>query len=207
MEAAPGQQAKPDVRRDLCVPGLIPEREWVHSAGAGHAHPRQPRSLASLPAADSPPCGDSEPCYNDTFVEQWAEKQAAPYLSAGVPAGSVVTYALADEPGWYWPAAMPNLSHPAVRADWTHYLTDVVGLPASDFGTASLSATPLSPGRWVGGQANSSLQQRRLFYWTSRYSAWRASQHFATSTKALEKAFQAPGMGIYVGAPALLALF
>eukprot|EP00041_Stephanoeca_diplocostata_P036202 m.1308910 g.1308910 ORF g.1308910 m.1308910 type:complete len:675 (+) comp24822_c0_seq8:972-2996(+) len=147
-------------------------------------------------ATYSPPCGNL-PCGNDSSLSPWAQKMAGPYVASGTPKGSVAAFALADEPGWYWPHSAPNITDPTINAAWQAFLQSDSGLKPSDFGASTWAEVKLSAGRAAGGTPSSTLQERRRYVWSMRFSIELAVTHFAKATRALEAAFGAPGMGIY----------
>jgi len=126
----------------------------------------------------------------------WAEQQAAPYIAAGVQPQGVVTFALSDEPGFYWPSIAPNMSVYVMAAAWLAYLKAQRLTPA-DFGQTSWAAVRPSSGRAAGGTASSPLTARKLYYWTMRFVSADLAAYFGRSTKALEAAFKSPRMSIF----------
>ena len=130
----------------------------------------------------------------DTAAElaAWANKTAAGLPSVASGLGLPVrNFAMADEPGFYWPAVMPNTSLSVIEASWQAYLEDPKKrLTPSDLqvGARTWKDVKVSAGRWTGGQASSTLPARKLFYWSTRFTVFDEAAHFARCSAALEKA-------------------
>jgi len=114
----------------------------------------------------------------------WAQKEAKAYLDAGYKAADMAFFAMADEPGWYLPAAFGALEKNAAGMQrFRQYLQDQ-GLKPEDVGIATWDdAKP------IGVSAADSLPKKRLFYWSVRFLAWDSARYMSDATKALEKAF------------------
>lgn len=129
---------------------------------------------------------------NSTYMEQWAKAQFTRFFAAGFTADQLTTFALADEPGWYFPAEAPehfmNASlgarAAALKTEWQAFLAKnkVTGI-ASEPSTA----------RW---QLNG-LTEKKLFYWSSRFSSYSSAVAFGRATAAMEVATR-KGAPIYV---------
>jgi hypothetical protein len=117
----------------------------------------------------------------------WAQRLAQAYYDAGYQRGEIATFALADEPGWYFPDSYRALEKDADRLRDFH---------------AYLAANHLTPGElgknaWEdvrtlgvsGAGPTSSLDARRLFYWTARYFSWHSANYFAQVTRDLKSEF------------------
>ncbi len=124
-------------------------------------------------------------------ITKWAEQQAKPYLDAGYAREDMALFAISDEPGWYYPKAFePLKANAAAMARFRDYLK-AQGLKPEDVGAKDWeSVQPLAR-----SQAKD-LPSKRLFYWTMRFFAHDSAEHFATCTKALEKAFY-PGLPVF----------
>ncbi len=126
---------------------------------------------------------DSGLSLNATYMEEWAAKQFANYYTAGFKPEQITTFALADEPGWYFPAEAPEHymnaslgpSAAALKTEWEKFLSDkkVTGLPAIP-----------ETNRWQ----LSGLAAKKLFYWSSRFSSYSSASAFARATAAMEAA-------------------
>ena len=141
---------------------------------------------------------DSGVSSNASYMTEWGTQQFAKYFAAGFNASEITTFALADEPGWYFPAESPehyigNLSTAASRAvqqEWIRFL-QLNKITASDFGQ---TGTPVpSVKRWQ----LPNIAAKRLFYWSARFGSWSSAQAFSRATAALERATR-PGLPIYV---------
>lgn len=135
---------------------------------------------------------------NSTYMQAWASKQLKSFFAAGFNSSQLTTFALADEPGWYFPRESPemlmNVSTArgrALQAEWIRFLSDH-HITASDFGQ---HGTPVpSTKRWqLRG-----LAEKKLFYWSSRFSSFSSAQAFARATVALEHAIGRRGFPVYV---------
>ena len=135
---------------------------------------------------------------NASYMEAWATKQFERFFEAGFNKSEMTTFALADEPGWYFPASSPeNLmgtataAKAAVAKEWLEFL-QLNKISAKDFGQSG-QPTP-STRRWPQLK---SLPDKKLFYWSARFSSWSSTKAFARSTAALEGAMRV-GTPIYV---------
>lgn len=115
----------------------------------------------------------------------WAAGFKKDIAAMGGTPGELALFHMADEPGWYFPACLNDLNDPAhperVRV-FRDYLRGKGFTPAF-FGAAGWEA--LAP---IGQSKATTLEQRRLFYWTTRFYAESLSNSFAVSTAALRKA-------------------
>ncbi len=127
---------------------------------------------------------DYSPDVTPQAIQQWAARQAQPYLQAGYAPTDMALFAMSDEPGWYYPQMYEALqANPQALQRFRAYLRSQ-GLQVADVGAASWDE--VLPGR--RSQAVS-LPGKRLFYWTMRFFAYDSAQHFARCTRALEEAF------------------
>jgi len=154
-------------------------------AGPGAPAPARPMWAAGIYA---PPGGafdfDCGATDDDVawVLANWANKTAAAYSAAGFELGSSTTFALADEPGWYFPsvtAAWPNRTHQA----WREYLV------AQGFSPAALGAADWAGVTPLGRSGATTVPLRRRFYWTVRFLSVLSSRHMAAVTRAAEAQF------------------
>lgn len=61
--------------------------------------------------------------------------------------------------------------------------------------SAIVALRPLGP-CWIATGHTTPVEQRRLYYWSARFSSWSASQYFANTTRALQAAFNDPYLGV-----------
>ena len=149
--------------------------------------------------------------FNATFMKEWGTAQFKSFLGAGFTPEQITTFALADEPGWYWPRESPrhfmtpnttgicvNASAPAsakkgciipanakaLQAEWQAFLklNKVTGL----------GAVPSIKGRYQGTPA-----EKKAFYWAARFSSYSSASAFARATAAMEAA-TVKGIPVYV---------
>jgi hypothetical protein len=128
---------------------------------------------------------------NSTYMKSWARAQFTRFFAAGFKPQQLTTFALADEPGWYFPAESPerlmNASlgarATALKKEWEAFLqkNKVTGL-----------SMPLTK-RWK----LTGVAQKKLFYWSSRFSSYSSAAAFARATAAMETA-TVKGVPIYV---------
>ena len=128
--------------------------------------------------------------FNRTYMNEWAAAQFTKFYAAGFKAEQLTTFALADEPGWYFPGESPehymNASNPhaaQLSTEWEAFLTKnkVTGL-----------SMPLTD-RWQ----LKDVAAKKLFYWSSRFSSYSSAAAFARATSAIEGA-TVKGAPIYV---------
>jgi hypothetical protein len=124
-------------------------------------------------------------------LENWAQTKATNYAAAGFNVSGLRGFALADEPGFYQPAAFTSSWGERQQADFVDYLKHNVSLPQFEPLTPALlgaaSWTNVTP---VGRSAASiSLPLKRRFYHTSRFLAAYSAKFFAMATEAMERAF------------------
>lgn len=127
---------------------------------------------------------------NTSYMEAWAAHQLTAFYAAGFKPEQLGAFALADEPGWSFPRSTPehlmNASRGAPAAalekEWRAFLAKnkVTGL--------SMPSTK----RWQ----LKTLAAKKLFYWSSRFSAYSSAAAFARATAAIEGA-TAKGARIY----------
>ena len=128
---------------------------------------------------------------NASYMNAWAAAQFTRFDAAGFAPTQLKAFALADEPGWYFPAESPEhymnaslgASAAALKTEWEAFLVKnkVAGLsmPSTD--------------RWQ----LKDLAAKKLFYWSSRFSSYSAAAAFARATAAIEGATR-KGAPIYV---------
>lgn len=120
-------------------------------------------------------------------IARWASNAAARSQKAGYPLSSFSLFAMADEPGWYFPAAFHALeNHPTLLETFRHYLADH-HLSPSMLGTANWEQVhPIGHG---GLTTKTPLPTRRLFYWTCRFFTWYVAGRMHEATVQLHQAF------------------
>ena len=124
-------------------------------------------------------------------IEDWAHKQADPFLNVGYEPTDMAAYAMSDEPGWYFPAMYRALESDEPGMQRFHEYLAAQGLEPADLGAVNWDdVKPLGRSKAVD------LPSKRLFYWTMRFFSWDSSRHFAVCTRALEEVFY-PGMPIF----------
>jgi len=125
-------------------------------------------------------------------LRTWAEHQAASYSQAGFDAHDMGIFALADEPGWYYPSMLDRVDGDRDALDrFRRYLQDQ-GLSLTDIGASSW-AEVMPTGRSTARD----LASRRLYYWSMRFVSADSSRYFARATQALEEAFY-PSLPVFV---------
>ena len=136
---------------------------------------------------------------------------ARSYFPNPVGPGKVAFVAMADEPGWHAPgtpesggiATIPVLTSPIVRHRWQSYLK-AQGLTPAELGSSSWDdVLPMTRSRAGAGNTTLAddpklLPQRKLFYWTLRFSTWDSARYMNDWTTALEVASGDPAIPTYV---------
>ena len=134
---------------------------------------------------------DTGATLNSSYMARWAAAQFTRFRAAGFKPTQLAAFALADEPGWYFPSASPErvmnasvgAAAAALKAEWAAFLSKnkVAGLPM-----------PLT-NRWQ----LKGLAAKKLFYWSSRFSSYSSAAAFARATAAIEGA-TVKGAPVYV---------
>ena len=160
-------------------------------------HPTRPPPMFSGGVYSSPGGAFDFDCGNSTadmewVLDNWANQTAASYRKAGFNLSAAATFALADEPGWYFPAVLNTKAWPArVIEAWEAFLRNA-SLTPSDVG-----ATSWADVKPIGRSQATTLPLRRLYYWSTRFFSTYSAQHFAAQTRAMERHFH-PGMTMFV---------
>lgn len=116
--------------------------------------------------------------------DAWAKAEAKPFLDAGFAPQDVALFGISDEPGWIYPAEIEHvMKDPAALERFRTYLK-AQGLQPADVGAAGWDQVLPS-----GPSAAKDLPSRRLYYWTMRFFPHESAQHYAATTRALQKAF------------------
>ncbi len=124
----------------------------------------------------------------DPSLDDWAQSQAKPFKDLGPDGAQIKLYAMADEPGWYYPAAFESLKkNPEGLKRFRDFLLG-----------QKLTLQDLDAKSWdevfpIGQSQATTLAKRKLFYWTMRFFPWDSSRYFADANRAMEKAFY-PGI-------------
>jgi hypothetical protein len=120
-------------------------------------------------------------------VDKWSSSFADRYLKAGFQRSEFSLFALADEPGWYYPSALQDVdSNPALLQTFRHYLAERHLTPSMLGAVSWAQVHPIGHGEV---SANAPLPTRRLFYWTCRFFPWYAAEHMRAGTEQLHQAF------------------
>ncbi|MCU0683519.1 MAG: beta-galactosidase trimerization domain-containing protein [Polyangiaceae bacterium] len=121
----------------------------------------------------------------------WADGLFKPYRDAGFTADDVALFALADEPGWYYPGALDDVAQSPAGLDRFRAFVRAKGLSPGELGVARWAdLTPL------GRSGVRDAATRKRHYWTTRFFSYDSSRHFAAATKAVEGALR-PGVPIF----------
>ena len=127
-------------------------------------------------------------------IDVWANKTASQYAASGFNLSQAVTFALADEPGWYFPTVLNTQAWPPrVVNAWQTMLLNQSFTPA-DLGERNWSSV-LPIGRGLATARNTTAS-RRLYYWSCRFFSLYSARHFASVTRAMETHFHA-GMSMF----------
>ena len=131
-----------------------------------------------------------DPAVNDEALRKWANQQAERYRGAGYAPQEMALFAMSDEPGWYYPAVFEQLRENRTALDRFRDYLKSVPLELQDIGAASWQE--VFP---IGRSQATTIERKRLFYWTTRFFAYDSARHFARTTRALERAFY-PGLPV-----------
>ncbi|HEU4534607.1 MAG TPA: beta-galactosidase trimerization domain-containing protein, partial [Polyangiaceae bacterium] len=121
----------------------------------------------------------------------WAEGLFKPYRDAGFTADDVALFALADEPGWYYPGALDEAAQSPAGLERFRDFLRAKGLSPGELGAARRA--DLKP---LGRSGVRDAATRKLHYWTTRFFSLDSSRHFAHATKAVEGALR-PGLPVF----------
>jgi hypothetical protein len=111
-------------------------------------------------------------------LDNWANTTATQYRDAGFDVTKAATFAMADEPGWYFPAVLDTSQWPArVFQSWHEFLQN-----------CSLSPSELGASSWeevvpIGRSAAKTVPMRRRYYWSIRFFSTYSAKHFAEQTR------------------------
>jgi hypothetical protein len=120
-------------------------------------------------------------------VEKWSSTFASRYFKAGYKPGDFSLFALADEPGWYYPSALEVVdTNPALLETFRHYLADQHLTPAMLGANSWDEVYPVGHSKV---SPSAPLSTRRLFYWTCRFFPWKAAEYMREGTTQLHRAF------------------
>ena len=118
-------------------------------------------------------------------------------LAAGFSSSDFKLTKIADEPGWYYPSTTAQAANSsAAVARWHTMLRELAKLTPPDL---LLGATEWNEILFAGrSHANGTVEDRRRFYWTTRFFSLDSAAYYANSTKVFEAAL-APSMGYSSG--------
>jgi hypothetical protein len=161
----------------VMAPSNPPMKDLLRQAGVKHTG----WAVYSPPGyAFSTPLPDAKAPQSSSA---WALSQAKPYLDNGFNPQDISAFAMADEPGWYYPSQYGMLQDAEAARRFRDYLQSN-GLKPQDLGASIWDS--VAP---IGRIAATNLASKRLFYWTQRFFSWDSSNYFAQCTRDLEKAF------------------
>ena len=117
-------------------------------------------------------------------------------LSAGFAASDYKNVKIADEPGWYYPGTYQAAANDSTTVThWHTLLRDVAKLKPADLLAGAKSWEEVEfTGRSV---ANGTIEDRRRFYWTSRFFSLESAQFFHNATRAFEDVLGEGGPAVF----------
>jgi hypothetical protein len=133
---------------------------------------------------------------NPQAMDEWAQQIADGFRKSGWEPRDVAFFALADEPGWYYPAAFNGTwpkNDPEMRARLLGLFREY--LKAKKFRPADFGSKTWDGVEFLGRSGATNLPAKRRYYWTMRFFADHSADVMARWTQALERAFY-PGMPI-----------
>jgi len=120
-------------------------------------------------------------------VQKWSSEFASRYYQAGYQPTDFSLFALADEPGWYFPSVLRTVdANPPLLKVFRNYLRQHQLTPAMLGATGWPAVFPVGHG---DVPSNTSLSTRQLFYWTCQFFPWLSARHLREGTIQLHKAF------------------
>jgi hypothetical protein len=120
-------------------------------------------------------------------VEKWSSTFASRYYKAGYQPGDFSLFALADEPGWYFPSVLQAVDeNPDALQQFRNYLQQQHLTPAM---LGANSWDEVYPSGYSNVSPGAPLPPRRLFYWTCQFFTWDAAEHMREGTTQLHRAF------------------
>jgi hypothetical protein len=119
-------------------------------------------------------------------------------LAAGFSSSDFKLTKIADEPGWYYPSTTVHAANSsAAVARWHTMLRELAKLTPPDL---VLDATEWNEILFAGrSHANGTVEDRRRFYWTTRFFSLDSASYYANSTTVFEAALGHPSMGYSSG--------
>ena len=117
-------------------------------------------------------------------------------LSSGFAVSDYKNVKIADEPGWYYPATYVTAANDSTTiAHWHALLRDTAQLEPADLLAGAKSWGEIAfAGRSV---ANSTIQDRRRFYWTTRMFSLESAHFFQNATRTFEAMLGEGGPAVY----------
>ena len=120
-------------------------------------------------------------------VENWSSAFASRYLKADYQPGDFSLFALADEPGWYFPSVLQAVDEdPGALQEFRNYLAQQHLTPAM---LGANRWDEVYPSGYSKVSPGAPLPPRRLFYWTCQFFTWEAAEHMREGTTQLHRAF------------------
>ena len=118
-------------------------------------------------------------------------------MTAGFAASDYKNVKIADEPGWYYPGTYEAAANDSVTIfHWHKLLRDVAQLKPADLLVGAETWAEIGfAGRSV---ANATIQDRRRFYWTSRFFSLESAQFFRNATHTFEDVLGERGPAVFV---------
>lgn len=115
-------------------------------------------------------------------LDRWAASFRDSAARMGAQPGELELLHMGDEPGWYFPGVTDEVRNDPQRLGVFRDYLRGRGLSPSDLGAKTWEE--VAPGRL---SETKSLEQRRLFFWTTRFYAESLSLAFAAATRAVER--------------------
>ena len=120
-------------------------------------------------------------------IQKWSSSFASKYFKADYQPADFSLFALADEPGWYYPSSLEDVDkNPELLETFRHYLAEQHLTPAMLGTTTWEQIHPIGHSKV---SASAPLPTRRLFYWTCRFFPWYAADHMRQGTNELHHVF------------------
>lgn len=120
----------------------------------------------------------------DEYLDNWVSGLKKTFSNMGQKDDEMVLFHIADEPGWYYPHQIDEVKKDITRLSvFRNYLRSK-GFKPQDFGKNSWEEIfPMKLSEPI------TLQDKKLFFWTTRFFVESLSNSFAAATRAFQRAY------------------
>lgn len=121
---------------------------------------------------------------NPAFLDKWAAEFKKDTAKMGAKPSEVILFPMADEPGWYLPGRLNEVKYDPKKLAVFHEYLKSKGFNPQFFGKSTWNE--VAP---IGLSQATSLPNKRLYYWSTRFYPEAMSTGFAAATAALKRQF------------------